>query len=163
MRPHVYVCGILLSLTLLRAQSRQEPGKTIGTVTTQGDLIVMTLNEGALGKANLFDLGGRTLHFTPDGAGYRAENLATQWDPEFGTELTGSQVSLRNFEFPFSGKSWNSFSVGVTGSIAFGVPPGAGGGRGGGVSVDRFAQLQEAARTLVNTVPAICVFFKPRN
>ena len=37
-----------------------------------------------------------------------------------------------------------------------------GAGRGGGVSIDRFAQLQEAARTLINTVPAICVFFKPR-
>src|SRR5207244_2285343 len=39
---------------------------------------------------------------------------------------------------------------------------GFGGGRGGGVSVDRFAQLQDAARTLINTGPAICVFFKPR-
>jgi hypothetical protein len=39
---------------------------------------------------------------------------------------------------------------------------GAGGGRGGGISVDRFAELQEAGRTLINTVPAISVFFKPR-
>lgn len=55
------------------------------------------------------------------------------------------------------------FSVGVTGSIAFGPPPAGGrGGRGGGVSIERFAQLQEAAPALLNTVPAICVFFKPR-
>src|SRR5215510_7872174 len=62
------------------AQGRQEPGHSIGTVTTQGNLIVMTLNEGALGHANLFDLSRRTLRFTPDGTGYRAENLVLQWD-----------------------------------------------------------------------------------
>lgn len=152
----------LLSVGLLRSQGRQEPGRSIGTVATQGDLIVMTLNEGALGKANLFDLAGRTLRFTPDGSGYRIENSTLRWDAEFGAELAGAQVTLRNFAFPYSGKSWNSFSAGTTGSIAFATPQGGGGGRGGGVSVDRFAQLQEAARTLVNTVPAICVFFKPR-
>src|SRR5207244_4387178 len=58
-------------------------------------------------------------------------------------------------------KNWDSFSVGMTGSISFGAIQG-GAGRGGGVVIDRFAQLQEAARTLVNTVPALCVFFKPR-
>jgi hypothetical protein len=154
----VFVYGILSSVSLLQAQNRQEPGRSIGSITTQGDLIVMELNEGALGKANLFDLAGRTLRFTPDGSGYRAENLPVQWDAEFGTELSGSQVTLRNFEFPYSGKRWNSVSVGVTGSIAFGASA-TPGGRGGGVLVDRFAQLQEAARTLINTVPAICVFF----
>ena len=163
--------AVLLSMSLLfshqpvvQSQGRpQEPGRSIGTVKTQGDLIVMTLNEGALGKANLFDLGGRTLRFMPEGTGYRAENTALKWDPEFGTALTGSQVTLRNFAFPYSGKSWDSLSVGVTGSIAFGAAQSGGpGNRGGGVTVDRFAQLQEAARTLINTVPAICVFFKPR-
>ena len=58
------------------AQNRQEPGHSIGTVTTQGNLIVMTLNEGALGHANLFDLSKRTLRFTPEASGYRSENLA---------------------------------------------------------------------------------------
>lgn len=149
-----------------QAQGRQEPGRSIGTVRTQGDLIVMTLNEGALGKANMFDLVRRTLRFTPDGAGYRAENVALKWDAEFGTAITNPQVTLRNFQFPFSGKSWDAMSVGVTGSISFGAAPsgvgGPGGGRGGGVSIDRFAQLQQAAPKLVNTVPALCVFFKPR-
>ena len=118
----------------------------------------MTLNEGVLGNANLFDLAGRTLRFTPDGGGYRIENSPLRWESDFGTELASPQASLHNFAFPFSGKSWNSFSVGVTGSIAFAAPQ----GRGGGVSVDRFAQLQYAARMLINTVPAICVFFTPR-
>ena len=156
---------------LANAQGRQEPGHSIGAISTQGDLIVMTLDEGVLGKANMFDLVHHTLRFTPEASGYRMENLALQWDSEFGSEMTAAQASLHKFAFPYSGKNWDSFSVGATGSIAFGAAPGGGGragagggggGRGGGVSVDRFAELQEAGRTLINTVPAICVFFKPR-
>src|SRR5215831_7597815 len=88
------------------SQGRQEPGHSIGTVMAQGNLIVMTLNEGALGHANLFDLPRRTLRFTPDGPGYRGENLALQWDADFGAEISNPQVTLHNFTFPFSGKSW---------------------------------------------------------
>src|SRR5262249_59270623 len=97
-----------------------------------------------------------------------AENVAVKWDAEFGAALTGPQLTLRNFAFPYSGKNWDSLSVGATGSISFGAVQGAGAegaaanGRGGGVVIDRFAQLQEAARSLINRVPAICVFFKPR-
>jgi hypothetical protein len=158
-------------LEIAHAQGQAQPGRSIGTVTTQGNLIVMTLHEGALGAANMFDLSGRTLRFTPDGAAYRAENVALQWDAEFGPTASGPQVTLKNFAFPFSGRSWDSFSVGVTGSISFAAAPApapgaapAGGGRGGGggVSIGRFDQLQQAARNLVNTVPAICVFMKPR-
>src|SRR5215475_12191576 len=129
------------------SQGRQEPGRSIGTATTQGNLIVMTLNEGALGHANLFDLARRTLRFTPDGTGYRAENLPLQWDSEFGAEITNAQVTLRNFTFPYSGKSWDSLSVGTNGSIRFGATPtnpgggGGIGGAGGGVSIGRFDQL----------------------
>src|SRR5947208_625685 len=162
------VFGILWRGTVAYGQPRQEPGRSIGTITTQGELIVMTLNEGVFGKSNMFDLARRTLRFTPDGSGYRAENLALQWDSEFGKEMNDPQLTLHNFSFPYSGKRWDSFSVGITGSISFGAAQstpgggGFGGGRGGGVSVDRFAQLQDASRTLINTVPAICVFFKPR-
>ena len=161
------VCSFAVLLVDGYAQNRQDPGRSIGTITTQGDLIVMTLNEGVFGKANMFDLTRRTLRFTPDGAGYRAENLALQWDSEFGAEMSGPQLTLHNFSFPYSGKGWDSFSVGITGSISFGAAqsspgPGFGAGRGGGLTIDRFAQLQEASRTLINTVPGICVFFKPR-
>lgn len=168
---------ILTALTLAQvapAQGRGEPGHSIGTVTVRGDLILITLNEGALGKPNLFDLGHHTLRFTPDGSKYRAENIAFQWDNDFGPEMQGSQATLKDFAFPFSGKTWNSFGVGMTGSITFGEAAtgrggrgGAGGrggfgGRGGGISVDRFAELAVAGRTIINTVPAISVFFKPR-
>jgi hypothetical protein len=153
------VCGVLLHHSLGRAQGRREPGRSIGTVTTKGNLIVMELDEGVLGKANLFDLDRHTLRFMPDGPGYRVENAALQWDTEFGTELTGSQVTLHNFKFPYSGETWDAFSVGATGSISFGP---SGGSRGGGLSIGRFDQLLQAARKLINTVPAICVFLKPR-
>src|SRR5581483_9390409 len=81
--------------------------------------------------------------------------------------MTGAQAALKNFEFPFSGKSWSAFSVGTTGSMTFGEPSAEGGrggrgGRGGGLSVERFAELKDAGRTIINTVPAISVFFKPR-
>src|SRR5438876_972020 len=85
------------------AQGRQEPGKSIGAISVRGDLIVMTLDEGVLGKASLFDLVHRTLRFTPDGSRYRAENVAWQWDSDFGPEMNGSQATLKSFSFPFSG------------------------------------------------------------
>ena len=154
------VCCAFLLHSLAQAQGRQEPGRSIGTVSTQGNLIVMELDEGVLGKANLFDLAGRTLRFIPDKQGYRVENVALQWDAEFGAALTGSQVALHNFKFPYSGKTWDAFSIGTTGSISFSAAESN--GRNGGVSIGRFDQLAQAARTLVNTVPAICVFLKPR-
>jgi hypothetical protein len=159
-------------LTSARAQERDLPGKPIGKVSVVGNLILMELHEGALGQQNLFDLGQHTLRFTPGSAGYRVENLPLRWDPDSGQELSGHQLTLHNFFFPFSGKTWNSFSVGVTGSIRFtpenktpaeGAAPGFGPrGDEGGVSIGRFDPLTEGAATLVNTVPAICVFFKPR-
>ncbi len=156
------------------AQRFQEPGKSLGTISVKGNLIVMTLDEGVLGKANLFDLAHHTLRFTPDGSRYRVENLPLQWDSEFGPAMSDSHATLKSFEFPFSGKSWNTFSVGMTGSMTFGEPsagvggrggqrgPGGAGNRSGGISVDRFAELAEAAPQLINTVAAISVFFKPR-
>ena len=161
------LAAALLLTTVAFAQGREEPGKSIGKATVVGNLILLELNKGALGQQNLFDLGQRTLRLTPDGSGYRVENVPLQWDAELGQQLTSAQVTLHNFQFPFSGKSWDSLSVGVTGSIRFGEAPGGaggpggrGGGRGdpGGVSIARFDQLSEGARNLVNTVPAICVF-----
>ena len=163
------------------AQAGQQPGRSIGTITTRDDLVVFELNEDALGRANMFDLEKRTLRFSPVAAGYQVETVPLQWDSEFGTEMTGPLVTLRGFSFPFSAKNWDTFTVGVTGSIAFAplpsAQPGAGaaggggaggagaagaGGRGGGVQIGRFDQLQVAAGQLLNSQPAICVFMKPR-
>jgi hypothetical protein len=163
---------MLVPRTVAPAQERNVSGKPIGKVSVAGNLILMELDEGALGQQNLFDLGQHTLRFTPGSAGFRVENLPLRWDGDYGQELHGHQVTLHNFSFPFSGKTWNSFSVGVTGSIRFSAvgnlaPDGAGPGFGprgdeGGVSIDRFDPLTEGAASLVNRVPAICVFFKPR-
>jgi hypothetical protein len=162
------LCGLLLYPSLSYAQEEQtEPGHPIGKVSIKGDLIVMELDEGALGKAHLFDLVGRTLRFAPEGSRYRVENDALHWDSEFGPQLTGAEVTLHQFAFPFSGQNWNSFRVGRTGSISFGTPQTDGGPEprdpsDGGVSIGRFDPLAEAARILIDSAPAICVFFKPR-
>ena len=166
--------GAMAATTSAVAQERNTPGKSIGTVTTQGNLIVLTLNENALGKPHLFDLSHRTLRFTPDGSGYRVETLPEAWDKDFGDELKSPHAALSKMTFPFSGQKWNEMSVGVTGSITFGAPAApAGGGRGrggagaifnrgGGLAVERYALLQRVGSTFINGTPAISVFFKPR-
>jgi len=97
-------------------------------VSTAGNLILLELDEGVLGKANLFNLEGRTLRFSPSRDGYRVENLPLEWDSDFGTETQTTEVSLHKFQFPFSGKKWDAFSIGVNGSIRFGEPERPGGG-----------------------------------
>jgi len=166
------VCGLLLfpitaSLSYSQDDDTIDQGHSIGKVSIQGDLIVMELNDGALGSANLFDLAGRTLRFTPEGSRYRAENAPLQWDSDFGSAPARAEVALHQFAFPFSGQRWDSFRVGTTGSIRFGTPeaddrPGQDPSRDGGVSIGRFEPLAEAAGRLTDSAPAICVFFKPR-
>lgn len=160
----VVLCAALVCSTVLTAQDGDRPGHSIGKVSTSGDLIVMELNEGALGKANLFDLAGHTLRFIPQHSRYYVENTPLQWDPDFGTMLSGGDVTLHNFSFPFSGKTWNSFQVGTTGWISFGdsQSPNEEGGRSRGVAIGRFEPLAEAAGRLFDSAPAISAFFKPR-
>jgi hypothetical protein len=167
-RGSLILCALFMGSTLLCAQEDAiEPGRSIGKVSTKGDLIVMELDDDGLGKANLFDLVNHTLRFTPDGSRYRGENGALRWDPDFGPELAGAEVTLHQFAFPFSGKLWDAFRVGTSGSISLGtadmdIRPGHGGSSDGGVSIGRFDPLSEAASTLIDASPAICVFFKPR-
>jgi hypothetical protein len=166
----VLLCAMATAV-LAPAQDRMPPGHSIGSVTTHGNLIILTLDENALGKSHLFDLAHRTVRFTPDGTRYRAEALPEAWDNDFGTEMKDPHATLTNIAFPFSGKDWRSFSVGVTGSITFGEPVAQAGrtpgatlppNRGGGLAVERYALLQRVGSTLINDVPAIAVFFKPR-
>ena len=141
-----------LCLGAVVAQNRQAAGKSIGTISTQGDLIVFTLDEGALGRTNLFDLAKSTLRFRPENGGYRVERPAFAWDADVGAEAAPrTPVALHTFAFPFSGRTWDTLTVETTGAIGF----------GGGVSIGRFDQLQNAAKALGGT-PSICVFMKPR-
>src|SRR5215471_14254080 len=124
----------LLALPSLAAAQRQ-PGHSIGKVTTIGNLIHLELDSGAIAPERLFDLDHRTLRFTPDGAGYRVENVALVWDADFGPGLPGSAAPLTRFKFPFSGKTWDTLNV-ATGSITFGAMQGGrGGARGSGPPV----------------------------
>ena len=160
-------CGLLLMVSLSHAQHDDEPGRSIGTVSTKGDLIVVELNDGALGKADLFDLAGHTLRFTPEGSRYQVETGPLDWDSDYGPELAGAEASLQKFAFPFSGRLWKSFLVGTTGSIRFGasekgIDLDPYGHRDGGIVLDRFDELAEVADKLIDKAPAICVFLKPR-
>jgi hypothetical protein len=163
----VVSCGLLLIVGLSSAQQDNAPGQSLGRISTQGDLIVLELNDGALGKMNLFDLSGRTLRFTPEGSRYRVQAGSLRWDSDYGLELKGPEATLHKFSFPFSGKLWKSFLVGRSGSIRFAGPEtdiGADpyGHRDGGIVLDRFDQLAQAAGQLTGKAPAICVFLKPR-
>jgi hypothetical protein len=132
-------------------------------------LIVIELDRAALGQPNLFDLVGRTLRFSPDGSRYRVTNQTLQWEADYGVELTGSDVSLQRFTFPFSGQRWSVFSVGTTGSVRFGPPLSVGdvdpyGQLDGGIAsaIGRFDRLADVGGRLGARAPAICVFLKPR-
>lgn len=151
------------------AEQQTTPGHSIGKVSVKGDLIMIELDSAALGQPNLFDLAGRTLRFSPVGSRYRVSNGALRWDTNYGAELTDADVRLQRFRFPFSGQKWSSFSVGATGSIRFGPPPGMGdidayGHPDGGIAaaIGRFDALADVAPRLGENAPAICVFLKPR-
>jgi hypothetical protein len=163
------VCGLLVNPTFSYAGQQKTPGHSIGQVSTTGDLIVIELDSAALGQPNLFDLVGRTLRFSPVGSSYRVTNEPLRWDTNYGLQLTGADVSLQRFTFPFSGQRWSSFSVGTTGSIRFGPTPkerevDAYGHLDGGIAsaVGRFDRLADAGGRLVARAPALSVFLKPR-
>jgi hypothetical protein len=63
---YALLCALTASVAAV-AQDWMSPGKPTGTATTQDNLIVLSLDENALGKAHLFDLAHRTVRFTPDG------------------------------------------------------------------------------------------------
>jgi hypothetical protein len=146
-RVFVWIAAGFALLSPAYGKGRGETGKPVATIAVRGNLIVMTLDEDVLVKESLFELFHHTLRFTPEESQFRVENAAWQWNPEFGYEMSGSQATMKSLAFPFSGRTTNSFSVGVSGSITFGKPAGGRGGRGGGISVDRFAELAQAARS----------------
>ncbi len=125
---------------------------------------------GSAGEGEPFRSGAPYLRFSPEGAGYRVENVPFLWDADFGAALKKPEVTLDKFVFPFSGKEWKTFSIGETGTIVPGPQeeerqPGRRGawvGREGGLAMERYVELAEAGSEVINTIPAISVFFKPR-
>ena len=144
------------------AFAQPQPGHPIGTVSVRDKLILLELDTGVIAPEHLFDLDHRTVRFVPDGAGYRVETVKAAWDTALGTPLAANQVALHDFRFPFSGRTWDTLSV-QTGTITFGAPTArTRNARGGGFYVDRFAELRVAAGTLLNQLPGIAAFLKPR-
>ena len=165
----VLLCGLVLNPGSSYEGQQKTPGHSIGQVSTNGDLIVIELDRAALGQPNLFDLVGRTLRFSPAGSRYQVTNQTLRWESDYGAALTGSDLRLQRFTFPFSGQRWSSFSVGTTGAIRFGPPPGTGdidpyGGFDGGIAsaIGRFDRLADVGGRLGARAPAISVFLKPR-
>ncbi len=159
----VFAASGLLLPAFGSAQQTGERGHSIGHVATEGNLIVIELDENALGDKHLFNLDHRTLKFVPEGDAYRVSNVPLRWDGEFGAQLKDHEVNLHNFRFRFSGKTWDTFSVANTGVVTFGASQSNGNeGRATGFPISRFDQLQNAGAAIVNTVLGISVFLKPR-
>jgi hypothetical protein len=168
---------VLLALAALPSLvlAQRPPGHPIGKVTTIGNLIHIEVDEGAIAPEHLFDLDHRTLRFTPDGSGFRVENVDLVWDSDFGPALTGGTATLKSFTFPFSGKQWDAFNV-ATGAVTFGATQGGtAGGRGGppvgnrtgagesfrnGFPLQRYSSMQTAGGTFINSIPGIAAFVK---
>ena len=168
----------LLALALLCSAQLQSqrgaPGHSIGKVTLVGNLIHIEVDSGALAPEHLFDLDHRTLRFTPEGNGYRLETVPLQWETTFGAAVQGP-VTLHNFQFPFSGRSWRAFNVAL-GSITFGDFAATGRGRGSGVpagnrtgaggsiragfQMDRYASMATVGSTFVNMIAGIAVYVR---
>ena len=111
--------------------SHSNPVKEIWV--TEDNQILVELAPDEATRPNLFDLNGRTLVFTPDGAGgYSRQVRALEWEEEIGEEvrnransssvLLETVVGLESFGFPFAGQRWDSFYLGPPGVVTFGAP-----------------------------------------
>ena len=154
---------ILLAVALLAGVptflvAQQTTGRSIGEVTVIGDLIHLEMEPGAVMPAREFDLDYRTLRFTPEGDGYRVENLPLRWDADFGVSATASAVTLRNFAFPFSGERHHTLHLG-TGALTFAHPAG---GEATSFDMERYVRLRTVAPSFVGEVSGIAAFLKPR-
>ena len=165
-------CGAAIALTAMTAPAaqrvnthsntdrggadvRQVPGRRVGAVTTHGNIIHLELDAGAVTDHHRFDLDQRTVRFTPSTGGFRAENRPLLWDAAIGSAIKGNAVSLTKFSFPFSGRNWDAMQVLPSGLITFG-------GGYADLGLGRFVHLQRAGPDIVDTIPLIAAFFKPR-
>ena len=90
--------------------------------TTPDNQILVELAPEDTTAANLFDLNGRTLVFTPDGDdGYSRSVQPVAWENDTGPAVTdGAEVLLHSFQFDFAGRRWGSFFVSRQGLVTFG-------------------------------------------
>ena len=138
------------------ADSTREAGSR-GISTTLDNQILLELLPADTALANLFDLNGRTLVFTPDGhGGYSRSVQSVAWEDDIGQPVAdGEEIHLQRFTFDFAGSGWGSFFVSRHGLITFGEP----------LAYDywlqsRFDPMSAIAAEFVTT-PTISPLFKP--
>ncbi len=91
---------------------------------TADNQILVELAPDDTTPANLFDLNGRTLVFTPDGSGgYARDVRPLTWEADIGEPVADrAAVELDSFMFDFAGRRWGSFHVSKHGALTFGEP-----------------------------------------
>ena len=158
-----------LILSLLGALVAATPLNTVATdsartsaidgisITPDNQILVELMPEDTT-PANLFDLNGRTLIFTPDGqGGYSRKVQALAWEENIGEPVAdGAVVALERFTFAFAGQRWDSFHVSRHGLLTFGGPF-----TYSYTDIEnRFATMREIADGFVAT-PTISPLYKP--
>ena len=120
------VVDVASSWSVRRSARADSPlsGATGQIATTADNQILVELAPDDTTPANLFDLNGRTLVFTPDGRGGYARDVRTlMWEADIGEPVADrAEVELDSFMFDFAGKRWGSFHVSKHGALTFGEP-----------------------------------------
>ena len=126
--------------------------------TTPNDQILVELLPGETDSANLFDLNGRTLVFTPDGhGGYSRSVQPAAWEENIGQLVAdGEEIDLDSFMVDFAGRRWGSFFVNRHGLITFGEPL----TYSYWDAENRFDTMREIAGKFVTT-PTVSPLYKP--
>lgn len=109
-----------------RGARREAPNTADGLWTTEDGRIVVELRPDEVTAANLFDLNGKTLVFTPDGENSWSREVREVVSQEVRETLDefwivgdGSEVTLP-FTFQFGGSPWDTVQVRRTGLLVFG-------------------------------------------
>ena len=158
------LAAVMLGLSLLSTgataqETRTRAARDTGRVSTTPDnQILVELAPKDTTAANLFDLNGRTLVFTPDGhGGYSRSVQSVAWEDTIGRAVAdGAEVELQSFMFDFAGRRWGSFFVSRHGALTF----------GGALSYryrdsgNRFSTMREIAAAFVDK-PTISPLYKP--
>ena len=133
------------------------PGAVNGVSTTVDNRILVELQPGDTRRANLFDLNGMTLVFTPDGqGGYSRSVQPLAWEEGLGDEINEGEEIALEFPFDFGGQTWTSFHVSKHGALTFGRPL----AYWYDDAANRFDTMGDIATKFV-TDPTISPLFKP--
>ena len=127
-----------------------------GIALTLENQILLDLMPEDIVPAQLLDLAGGAVVFTPAGSGYSREARALDWGDDIGDPVDDKEEIAPAFRFDFTGQKWESFFVSRYGLITFGEPyPFSQHGP------NRWGTMAGIAEHLGNP-PMIAVLYKPR-